>query len=195
MSADPILTLEPLIAAIQAGVARVGWELSGMQKTTSHQFEGRWEGESTRSAYLFFHPGNGPDWVSVDVYLDETSRGLTGNLALVVDIAPMERLGPTAEVLAALAAASLRHLPERYRRPVTLRYRLADAVDAVGSAETEVRFKISLPRRLIESGAPAITDFSAEVVRAFGEVLRSPEVMGYAPDDDEDATEAWKGGG
>jgi hypothetical protein len=29
--------------------------LSGLQKTTSHQFEGRWEGESTRSAYLFFH--------------------------------------------------------------------------------------------------------------------------------------------
>ena len=186
MSVDPILTLEPLVEAIQAGVEAVGWELSGMQKTTSHQFEGRWEGESTRSAYLFFHPADGPDWVSVDVYLDETGQGLSGNLALVVDIAPLERLGSTETVLASFALASRRHLPQRYRRPVTLRYRLADAVDDVGSAETEVRFKMGLPRRLIEAGAPAVTEFASEVVRAFGHVLRSPEVAAHAPADEEE---------
>lgn len=194
MSVDPILTLEPLMEAIQAGVETVGWTLSGMQKTTSHQFEGRWEGESTRSAYLFFHPTEGPEWVSVDVYLDETGRGLSGNLALVVDVAPLERLGSTEEVLASLAAASLRHLPDRHRRPVTLRYRLADAGDEVGSAETEVRFKISLPRRLMEAGAPSVTDFTSDVVRAFGDVLRSPEVTRYAPDEG-DEPEPWEGAG
>jgi hypothetical protein len=194
VTVDPILTLEPLMEAIQAGVETAGWTLSGMQKTTSHQFEGRWEGESTRSAYLFFHPTEGPEWVSVDVYLDETGRGLSGNLALVVDIVPLERLGATEDVLASLAAASLRHLPDRQRRPVTLRYRLADAGDEIGSAETEVRFKISLPRKLMEAGAPSVAAFTSEVVRAFGDVLRSSEVTRYAPDD-EDEPEPWEGAG
>ena len=67
---EPILTLEPLLEAVREGLETSGWELSGLQKTTSHQFEGRWEGDSTRSAYLFFHPPHGPDFVSVDVYLD-----------------------------------------------------------------------------------------------------------------------------
>ena len=58
--------------------------LSGLQKTTSHQFEGRWQGESSRSAYLFFHDDARPDYVSIDVFLDETTRGLKGNLALVL---------------------------------------------------------------------------------------------------------------
>ena len=192
MSVDPILTLEPLVEAIQAGVEAVGWELSGMQKTTSHQFEGRWEGESTRSAYVFFHPVDGPDWASVDVYLDETGQGLSGNLALVVDIAPLARLGSTETVLASLSEASRRHLPQRYRRPVTLRYRLADAAADAGSAETEVRFKLGLPRRIIEAGPPSVTDFASEVVRAFGELLRSPEVSAHALAD-EDARPRWPG--
>ena len=80
-----IYTLEPLIEAVRAGVESTDWKLSGLQKTTSHQFEGKWEGESTRSAYLFFHLPNGPDYASIDVYLDETTQGLAGNLALVVD--------------------------------------------------------------------------------------------------------------
>ncbi len=35
-----LLTLEPLIDAVREGVEAEGWELSGLQKTTSHQFEG-----------------------------------------------------------------------------------------------------------------------------------------------------------
>jgi hypothetical protein len=35
---DPLLTLEPLIEAIRSGIEDSGWELSGLQKTTSHQF-------------------------------------------------------------------------------------------------------------------------------------------------------------
>src|SRR5262245_13467535 len=91
---DEILTLEPLVDAVREGVeAAGGWELSGLQKTTSLEFEGRWEGESTRSAYLFFHASGRADAASIDVYLDETSRGLTGNLALVVDVVRLGSLG------------------------------------------------------------------------------------------------------
>ena len=72
MSAS-FLTLEPLIDALREAIEAAGWSLSGLQKTTSHQFEGRWEGESTRSAYLFFHRADGPDFASVDGYLDATA--------------------------------------------------------------------------------------------------------------------------
>ena len=88
-----LLTLEPLIDSVRRGVEGAGWELSGLQKTTSHQFEGRWEGASSRRAYLFFHLPDGPDHVSVDVFLDETTRGLTGNLALVIEGRPLTDLG------------------------------------------------------------------------------------------------------
>jgi len=141
-----ILTLEPLVEAIRNGVEKAGWELSGLQKTTSHQFEGRWEGESTRSAYVFFHSPLGPDNVSVDVYLDETSRGLTGNLALVADLADFGDVGSADAVLTSLSAASTRVLAEGYRRPITLRFRLDDAARDTQQAETEVRFKVRIPR-------------------------------------------------
>ena len=76
--ARPLLTLEPLIEAVQDGITRSGWVLSGLQKTTSPRFEGRWQGESSRSAYLFFHDDARPDFVSIDVFLDETTKGLKG---------------------------------------------------------------------------------------------------------------------
>ncbi len=69
---QPLLTLEAFIEAVQDGITRAGWVLSGLQKTTSHQFEGRWQGEDSRSAYLFFHNDESPDCVSIDVFLDET---------------------------------------------------------------------------------------------------------------------------
>ena len=102
-TARPLLTLEPLIEAVQDGITRTGWVLSGLQKTTSHQFEGRWQGEDSRSAYLFFHQDEGPDLVSIDVFLDETSKGLKGNLALVVSGPELELLEPMPDLLAALA--------------------------------------------------------------------------------------------
>src|SRR4051812_43482453 len=59
--ASPILTLEPLIEAVRQGLEAAGWALSGLQKTTSHEYAGRWDGESSRSAYLFFHRPGGSD--------------------------------------------------------------------------------------------------------------------------------------
>lgn len=83
-TSEPLLTLEPLLEVVREGVSNAGWELSGLQKTTSHQFQGLWDGKNSRSAYLFFHNDRMPDCVSVDVFLDETTKGLRGSLALVV---------------------------------------------------------------------------------------------------------------
>lgn len=179
-----ILTLEPLIEAIRIGVERDGWALSGLQKTTSHQFEGRWDGESTRSAYVFFHPVDGPDDVSVDVYLDETSRGLTGNLALVVDLARLEDIGNVREVLALLGAVSAAQIRPRHQRPLTLRLRLADASDPPGDAETEVRFKVRIPRAVIGEGGVAVAELASEVVTSFRGILGSDALMGLILDVD-----------
>jgi hypothetical protein len=181
--ADGILTLEPLIEAVREGVEGAGWELSGLQKTTSHQFEGRWEGESTRSAYLFFHSTSVDEAVSIDVYLDETSRGLTGNLALVVDLVPLRALGDPVEALRALGGLSSRALPPELSTPLTLRLRLKDGSDEPAAAECEVRFKLRLPKAVIAEGAGAIRLLSAATMEAFEAILGSPELSKYVDTD------------
>ena len=173
------LTLEPFMEAVRAGVEDRGWMLSGLQKTTSHQFEGRWEGESTRSAYLFFHSDLVPEHASIDVYLDETSRGLTGNLALVVDLVPLEELGEPADALRALGALTASRLPTGYAAPVTLRLRLRDGAEDPATAETEVRFKIRIPRRTVDAGIDSVRRLSASAVAGFEGILASPELRRY----------------
>ena len=181
---EPILTLEPLSDAMREGVEGTGWALSGLQKTTSHQFEGRWEGESTRSAYLFFHRVDGPEEVSIDVYLDETSRGVSGNLALVVDLKPLGTLGPVPDVLEALSAAALRQLPERVRRPVTLRFRLADAGSVVEDADAEVRIKVRLPKAVLQKGLESTVQFVRSVTADFGALLDADVIRTLSLEDD-----------
>src|SRR5262245_2775353 len=113
--------------------------MSGLQKTTSHQFEGRWEGESTRSAYLFFHRPDRWDAVGIDVYLDETSRGLQGTLSLVVEGPRLSGIGDPSDALALLGAAASERLPRGYRTPVSLRVRLPEPTADPGTSEVEVR--------------------------------------------------------
>lgn len=173
---EPFLTLEPLIDVLRHGIEAHGWGLSGLQKTTSHQFEGRWEGESTRSAYLFFHRPDGPEFASIDIYLDETSRGLTGNVALVADLAPLGVVGDAGEVLTALARLSAREIGGAGRRPISLRFRLDDAEGDPDGAETEVRFKARLPRRVVRGGRSEAIPWLDGIVAAFAEILRSPEL-------------------
>lgn len=183
---DEILTLEPLIDAIREAIEDQGWELSGLQKTTSHQFEGRWEGDSTRSAYVFFHPPDGPDFVSVDVYLDETPRGLSGNIALVADLLVLGQLGSAEGVLESLRHISSACLDSGHQRPVTLRFRLSDADLTPDEAESEVRFKVRLPRATIASGAPAVSRWVRDIMSGFERILDSAELraVGQLPDDD-----------
>jgi hypothetical protein len=174
-----ILTLEPLIEAVRVGVEGAGWELSGLQKTTSHQFEGRWEGEATRSAYLFFHSDAVPEQVSIDVYLDETSRGLTGNLALVVDLVSLGELGDPGDALRSLGGISRSALPAEHLTPITLRLRLKDGASAPGDAEGEVRFKLRIPGSTIAGGHPEVERLATMAMRAFASILDSPELARY----------------
>lgn len=174
-----IHTLEPLMEAVRQGVESAGWELSGLQKTTSHQFEGRWEGESTRSAYLFFHPARGPDHVAIDVYLDETSQGLTGNLALVVDLRAPRELGDPRETMRALGALPATSLLEGFRTPLTLRLRLEDRGEDPYDAEAEARFKLVIPRRTIQRGTAAVRALASRTVRAFEAVLDDPALRAF----------------
>ena len=173
-----IYTLEPLIEAVRAGVESTDWKLSGLQKTTSHQFEGKWEGESTRSAYLFFHLPNGPDYASIDVYLDETSQGLAGNLALVVDLASFADLGDPEDALRRFTALS-GLLPDGYTRPLSLRFRLRDSSHEPSAAETEVRFKLGLPRKAISEGVAVVRQLVAKTVQIFEIMLSSDELATY----------------
>jgi hypothetical protein len=167
---------------VREGVESVGWKLSGLQKTTSLEFEGRWEGESTRSAYLFFHPKEESEDVSIDVYLDETSRGLTGNLALVVDIASLAELGAPDGVLGTLGALARQKLPAGHPAPLTLRLRLPDGAKDPGSAEVEVRFKLVLPSRTIAAGPGEVRRLTSDTVEAFERILASRELAGYRRD-------------
>lgn len=178
-----LLTLEPFIEAVQDGVEDVGWQLSGLQKTTSHRFEGRWDGESTRSAYLFFHSDAGPDCVSIDVYLDETTQGLAGNIALVVDLVPLGELGDTASALRELSSLSAAALSTGRRRPVTLRLRLEDAETPSDEAETEVRFKLRIPRGTIAEGPTSVRALVREAVAAFEQILSSGRLSGFMQDE------------
>ena len=175
---DPVQTLEPLIEAVTEGVQVAGWALSGFQKTTSHQFEGRWEGDETRSAYLFFHkPGVWED-VSLDIYLDETTRGLKGNLALVLDGPELGTADPLS-VMEALGRAALDRLPRKYRTPVTLRFRLGEAGADPKGAPSEIRFKVDMPRAAVRAGSSAVVALATTTVRAFETLLGHPGLTAY----------------
>lgn len=171
-----LLTLEPLVEAVRDGLEAAGWELSGLQKTTSHRFEGRWDGEATRSAYLFFHRPDADADVSVDVYLDETSHGLKGNLALVLDGPELGDLGEPVAAMNRLGAAASDCLPAGYRAPLTLRFRLPDSDAEPAGAHSEVRFKLHIPRVALDAGASAVSALASAVVRAFETLLEHPEV-------------------
>jgi hypothetical protein len=175
-TSGPILTLEPLIEAVRDGIESVGWALSGLQKTTSHQFEGRWEGESTRSAYLFFHRPDGWESVGVDVYLDETSRGLQGSLSLVVEAPPFGEIGDPAEVLGLLGAVAAERFPPGSRTPISLRVRLEEPTSDPAGSEVELRFKLRIPGAAVESGGLAVSDVASSGVRAFESLLAHPGI-------------------
>ena len=171
---EPILTLEPFLDAIREGLEGEGWKLSGLQKTTSYEFEGRWAGESSRSAYLFFHSEQVPEWVSVEGFLDETSQGLKGNLGLVVEGPRLSEVSDPGAVLSRLSSAARSALPEGYRTPLTLRYRLPRLDGNPGESDTEFRFKLYVPARALSAGHSAVAALAASTARAFGQILDSP---------------------
>lgn len=177
----PILTLEPFLNAVRDGLEDAGWDLSGLQKTTSYEFEGRWAGDSSRSAYLFFHREDLPDWASIDVFLDETSRGLKGNLALVLDGPELAEMKDPEGAMEALSGLARRTLPAGYRAPLTLRYRLPDLGENPARADTEIRFKLILPKEAMRSGFSAVSALVGAAAGAFQEIMRSPGLRPFWP--------------
>lgn len=184
LSGEPILTLEPLLEVVRETVEAGGWNLSGAQKTTSYEYEGRWAGESTRSAYLFFHPGYGVradvelDALSIDVFLDETRKGMTGNLALVIEGPTLEALGTMARGLELLAEVARDSVPAGLQSPVSARASLGDASRAVGEAEVVFRLKVQIPTTAMEAGRRAV----AAVVRSALAAYRNAIVHPLVPD-------------
>ncbi len=175
----PLLTLEPLLDAVRLGVEDAGWTLSGLQKTTSHEFDGRWAGESTRSAYLFFHQPRGHGSVSVDVFLDETSRGLSGNLTLAVAGPALRQLGGVTEALERLVRVADRELTRGHRTPVTLRATVPHRNASPEEAHTECRFRLVIPSVAIDAGARVVRTLSAATVEAFEALLATRVVADF----------------
>jgi len=176
-----IVSLEPLLDAVREGVELSGWSLSGLQKTTSHEFDGAWAGESTRSAYLFFHRDDLPECVSVEGYLDETSRGLRGNLALVLEGPTLEQLGAVRGVLERVGCASDETLPPRYHAPVSVRLAVPRRGAPAGQAGVQVRFKLVIPSPAMQAGASAVSALASEAVSSFETLLERPEVAELLP--------------
>jgi len=167
-------TLEPLVEAVREGIESTPWALSGLQKTSSTEFEGRWAGESTRSAYLFFHRP-GLETVSIEAYLDETSRGLRGNVGLVADVRPLWELESVPAALRIVSRVAARHVPEGYQVPVTLRLRLPRAEEPIEEVELESRIKLRIPRGAFRAGSAAVSALAGTAVTAFEAILTDPE--------------------
>lgn len=184
---QPLLTLEPLLEAVREGLTNAGWELSGLQKTTSYEFEGRWAGEGSRSAYVFFHREGLPDWVSIDVFLDETSRGLKGNLALVLEGPVLEKVASPRDTLTLLAGEARKALPQGFHTPITLRYRLGRPGEDPAGARTEFRFKLYIPSEALTAGHGSVARLSRSVAVAFGDILDSDGLRPFlGQNEDED---------
>jgi len=176
-----LLTLEPLLEAVRDGVEHAGWTLSGLQKTTSHEFGGAWEGEATRSAYLFFHRDDLPETVGVEAFLDETSQGLRGNLTLVLEGPALDRIGAVRGVLERVDGAAAETFPTGYRTPVSLRLGTAGCRRPVGEARVHVRIRLTIPDAAMEAGASAVSALASEAVVAFEALLERPEVAELLP--------------
>lgn len=176
-----LLSLEPLLDAVREGIEQAGWTLSGLQKTTSHEFAGAWAGESTRSAYLFFHRDDLPESVGVEAFLDETSRGLKGNLSMVLDGPPLGKVGPAAAVLDRLVHAASETLAASYRTPVSLRLTHERRDAPLEETCVEVRIKLIIPGAAVEAGAAAVSSLATYTVGALESLLERPEVAELLP--------------
>jgi hypothetical protein len=89
--------------------------------------------------------------------------------------------------LGELAGASL---PKGYRTPLTLRYRLSGPGRDPGEADSEIRFKLYIPAKVIQLGAKAITDLTRASSGALLEVLQAPELTPFLPPLDEEGDPA-----
>ena len=98
---------------------------------------------------------------------DETSKGLQGNIALVVEGPALAALPPMDEFLAQLAKVSGESLPKGYRTPLTVRLRMDGPHEDPCDAESEIRLKLRIPPNALEAGAAAVSALASSTVAAF----------------------------
>jgi hypothetical protein len=108
--------------------------------------------------------------VSIDVFLDETKKGLKVNLALVVTGPELGVLGPMPELLAALAEVTADCLLEDSHTPFVLRLRMDGPKDDPRAAETEVRIKLTIPSEALSAGASTVSALASATTTAFEHV-------------------------
>ena len=165
-------TLEPLIECVRTFLHGAGWSLTGLQKTTSYEYEGAWAGSSVRSAYAFFHQvhdeeGEGP---SIEVFLDETEDGPDGTIALVVPGPPVGELPRVDSLLQACGALLSRAVPAGIPAPISVSYQ-HDAARDVARARCKVRFKANVPRVAVSAGVASVQAVLSTAIGAFTQVL------------------------
>ncbi len=164
---DRLLTLEPLITVVRDALSGAGWKLSGLEKTTSHEFVGRWEGGGSRRAYLFFHCDRVADFVRIDSFLEESPRGLRGDLALVFAAPELADLTPMPQFLAALSRMTVDCMPEGYKIILSVKLRLEGPREDPRDAETEVRLRLPIPAGAIDAGGYAVSSLVSLAVAGF----------------------------
>ena len=78
-------------------------------------------------------------------------------------------------------------LPKGYQTPLTLRYRLPGLAAEPERSETEVRFKLHIPKKALQAGHSAVAALADASARAFQGILRSEGIKPYlATPEDED---------
>ena len=165
-------TLEPLLSVAREQLTTRGWSLSGVQKTTSYEYEGAWESASLRSAYAFFHDGEDPegDGPALELFIDESEEGLEATLSLVADAPGLEKEPDTGALLGRAVRIAANALPVELPAPVALSYHHRGRASPE-SSQARVRFKSRIPVTAIRAGESAVRATLSTLEGAFREIL------------------------
>ena len=173
-------TLEPLLSVLRPLLEEGGWVLSGLQKTTSYEYEGAWEGATLRSAYAFFHrqTDEGGDGPSLEAYLDETEEGLEGALSLVMDAPGPDREPRVADVLRRALETAAGAIPEGIPAPVSITYSGRPGSTGASSIGARVRFKARIPAAAMRGGERTLGAVTRTLLEAFDDILTGWAAVG-----------------
>ncbi len=167
-------TLEPFLSVLRRDIEAGGWVLSGLQKTTSYEYDGAWEGGTLRSAYGFFHlvgdeNGEGP---SLEAFVDESHASLDGALSLVMKAPGPERVPGVADLLAVALSLVERAVPEGIPAPVSVTYSSSPGRTGPEAVDATVRFKARVPGSAVQGGERTIRAVTCTILKAFEEVRK-----------------------
>jgi len=91
----------------------------------------------------------------------------------VVDAKELGALGDVSGALSSLAGLWASVTSPDARTPLSLRLHLPSPTESVETAETEIRFKLRLPRNAPEAGADAVAGLAADTVRRFNLLMEA----------------------